>query len=149
VHHAKLDALGEIINENQGSPILIAFNYKHDLNRILKKFKTARTLDSIETEKQWNRKEVEILVVHPASAAHGLNLQYGGFTNAWFGMTWNFELYDQFNRRLKRQGQTRTVTSHHLLMNNSIETQLVMPALKRKDASMMELMTHMKKEIEK
>lgn len=149
VHHAKLDALGDIIAEAQGEPVLVAYNYKHDLQRILKRFKQVRTLDSLEVENQWNRKEIEVMAVHPASAAHGLNLQYGGCTNVWFGLTWNYEFYDQFNRRLRRQGQVHSVTSHHLIMKNSIEDQLVMPSLNAREMSMMDLLIFMRKEIVK
>jgi len=149
VHNAKLDALGDIIAEAQGEPVLVAFNYKHDLIRLKKRFKQLRTLDSIEVERQWNRKEIEVMAVHPASAGHGLNLQYGSRTLVWFGLTWNYEWYDQLNRRLKRQGQENTVLAHHLIVQDSIEDLMVMPSLKNKGMSMTDLLIFMKKELTK
>lgn len=110
IHTAKLDALADIIDDNPGENILIAYNYRADLDRLKKRFPQAVVLDKDpRTIERWNRGEIPLLLAHPASAGHGLNLQHGGALAVWFGLNWSLELDQQFNARLHRQGQTRPV----------------------------------------
>jgi Superfamily II DNA/RNA helicases, SNF2 family len=131
IHDRKLDALEDIIEAANGKPVLIAYWYKHDLERIKERF-PAIQLDNAESIKRWNDGEIPVAVIHPASAGHGLNLQAGGSCLVWFGLTWSLELYQQTNARLWRQGQKDTVIIHHIVAKNTIDEQ-VMKALKRKD----------------
>lgn len=131
IHDRKLDALEDIIEAANGKPVLIAYWYKHDLERIMERF-PAIQLDNAESIKRWNDGEILVAVIHPASAGHGLNLQAGGSCLVWFGLTWSLELYQQTNARLWRQGQKDTVIIHHIVVKETIDEQ-VMKALKRKD----------------
>lgn len=131
IHDRKLDALEDIIEAANGKPVLIAYWYKHDLERIMEHF-PATQLDNAESIKRWNDGEIPVAVIHPASAGHGLNLQAGGSCLVWFGLTWSLELYQQTNARLWRQGQKDTVIIHHIVAKDTIDEQ-VMKALKRKD----------------
>lgn len=131
IHDRKLDALEDIIEASNGKPVLIAYWYKHDLERILQRF-PAEKLDSSDSIKRWNDGEIQLAVIHPASAGHGLNLQAGGSTLVWFGLTWSLELYQQTNARLWRQGQKDTVVIHHIITKGTIDEQ-VMKALRLKD----------------
>ncbi len=133
VHDRKLEALEDLIEAANGKPVLVAYWFKHDLKRILERFAAMR-LDSAESIAKWNKGEVPIAVLHPASAGHGLNLQTGGSTLIWFGLTWSLELYLQTNARLWRQGQKNTVVIHHLITRGTIDEQ-VMKALKHKDGT--------------
>ena len=138
IHDAKLEALEEIYEANK--PLLVFYSYKSDLARIRKKFPEARTLDTAEDVNAWNRGEIPLLLAHPASAGYGLNLQDGGSTIVWFGLTWSLEQYQQANARLKRQGQKNQVIIHHLIARGTIDEQ-VMKAIKSKaegQAAMME-----------
>lgn len=131
LHDRKLDALEDLIEAANGKPVLIAYWYKHDLDRILARFPAER-LDSADSIRRWNNGEISIAVIHPASAGHGLNLQAGGSCLIWFGLTWSLELYQQTNARLWRQGQKESVIIHHIITKGTIDEQ-VMIALKRKD----------------
>lgn len=131
IHARKLDALEDLIEAANGKPVLIAYWFKHDLERILERF-PAEQLDSTESIQRWNSGKIPVAVIHPASAGHGLNLQTGGSTLVWFGLTWSLELYQQTNARLWRQGQMNTVVIHHIIAKDTIDEQ-VMVALKRKD----------------
>ncbi|WP_366923856.1 DEAD/DEAH box helicase [Metallumcola ferriviriculae] len=131
IHDRKLDALEDLIEAANGKPVLIAYWFKHDIARIKKRF-AVETLDSSDSIKRWNSGEIPIAAVHPASAGHGLNLQTGGSTLVWFGLTWSLELYQQTNARLWRQGQKDTVVIHHLIAKETIDER-VMKALKDKD----------------
>lgn len=131
IHDQKLDALEDVIEGSNGKPVLIAYWYKHDLARIQNRFKI-EVLSSSESIKKWNEGEITIAAIHPASAGHGLNLQTGGSTLVWFGLTWSLELYQQTNARLWRQGQKDTVVIHHLIAKGTIDER-VMKALKNKD----------------
>ena len=133
VHDRKLEALEDLIEAANGKPVLVAYWFKHDLKRILERFAAMR-LDSAESIAKWNKGEVPIAVLHPASAGHGLNLQTGGSTLIWFGLTWSLELYLQTNARLWRQGQKNTVVIHHLITRGTIDEQVVR-ALKHKDGT--------------
>ncbi len=125
IHDAKLDALADVLDE-AGGPVLLAYEYRCDLARILDRFSQARVLDQDpNTIAAWNRGEIPLLVAHPASAGHGLNLQQGGSTVVWYGPTWNLEHYQQFNARLARQGQERPVIVHHLIAQGTIEERVL------------------------
>jgi SNF2 family DNA or RNA helicase len=131
IHDAKLDALEEII-ELACEPILVAYNFQSDLARLKTRFPEAVQMDSKgEAVDRWNKGEIDILLAHPASAGHGLNLQSGGSRLVWFGLNWSLELYEQFNARLYRQGQTKPVTVHHLVMPDTID-EIVMDRLLNK-----------------
>ena len=115
IHDAKLDALEEIIEAAGADPVLVYYNYKHDLERIKERFPQAQTLDTKDSIRAWNNGEIPLLLCHPMSVAYGLNMQEGGHIIVWFGPTWSPEIYQQANARLLRQGQTDTVFIHHLL----------------------------------
>lgn len=135
LHTAKLDALQELIEVNEGENILVAYNYKSDLERLQKRFKNARVLDkNQETIDTWNEGGIELLLAHPASAGHGLNIQKGGSVIVWFGLNWSLELYQQFNARLHRQGQTKPVRVVHLVCRDTIDER-VLTVLSDKDAT--------------
>jgi len=131
IHDRKLEALEDLIEAANGKPVLIAYWFKHDLARIQKRFEV-EVLSSSDSIKRWNNGEIPVAVIHPASAGHGLNLQAGGSTLVWFGLTWSLELYLQTNARLWRQGQKDTVIIHHLIAKGTIDER-VMKALKDKD----------------
>lgn len=131
LHDRKLDVLEDLIEAANGKPVLIAYWFKHDLERILERFPAER-LDSAESIRRWNDGEIPVAVIHPASAGHGLNLQSGGSCLVWFGLTWSLELYQQTNARLWRQGQKETVVIHHIVAKDTIDEQ-VMKALKDKN----------------
>ncbi|UUY79080.1 DEAD/DEAH box helicase [Staphylococcus saprophyticus] len=143
IHDKKLELLDEIVEESQGQPILVMYNYKHDKERLQERYSFAETLDSDNYMERWNNGEIQMLITHPASAGHGLNLQYGGSIMVWFGLTWNLEYYEQANARLYRQGQKKTTVIHHLLTENSID-QKVYESLKNKKLGQNELMDAVK-----
>ena len=132
IHDRKLDALEDLVEAANGKPILVAYWYKHDLMRILKRFPEARVIDTSKDITDWNHGEIAIGLIHPASAGHGLNLQEGGCTIVWFGLTWSLELYQQMNARLWRQGQKHTVVIHHLITKGTHDED-VMKALEKKE----------------
>lgn len=125
IHDAKLDALQEIVEEANGRPILVAYWYKHDLIRILERFPEARVLQSGKEVKDWNKGKIPVLLAHPASAGHGLNLQDGGNHIVWFGLTWSLELEQQFNARLYRQGQKQKVIIHRLACEGTLDEDVI------------------------
>ena len=131
IHDKKLDALEDLIEAANGKPVLIAYWYKHDLERIKERFKVREILNDQDI-RDWNNGKIDVAVIHPASAGHGLNLQQGGSTMIWFGLTWSLELYEQANARLYRQGQNETVVIHHIITKGTIDED-VMLALKRKE----------------
>jgi SNF2 family DNA or RNA helicase len=132
VHDRKLDELEEIISISNGKPILCFYNFRHDYERIVEKFPEAVKLKGTDTIAAWNAGEIPLLVTHPASAGHGLNLQGGGNIIVWFGLTWSLELYEQANARLYRQGQeSESVIIHHIVTENTIDER-VLQSLGRK-----------------
>ena len=137
IHERKLDALEDIIESMNGRPLLVAYWYKHDLDRIetmlrMRKIEFAR-LDTDASIARWNKGEIPVALIHPASAGHGLNLQSGGSTLCWFGITWSLELYQQAVARLYRQGQTsNTVVVQHIITADTIDER-IMKALQYKD----------------
>jgi SNF2 family DNA or RNA helicase len=139
IHQHKLKALVDLIRELQGKPVLVAYHFKHDLDQILEYFKGAPTIgggtsasDSAAIVKDWNRKRVPILLGHPQSMSHGLNLQYGGNDIIWFSLTDNLENYIQFNRRIHRQGATQQTRVHHIVADKTVDL-AILKRLEMKD----------------
>lgn len=136
VHGCKVEAFMELVESLQGKPALVFYNYQHDRSRILKALEKiglrVRELKTTQDEDDWNAREIDVLLTHPASSAYGLNLQQGGNHVIWFGLTWNYELYTQANKRLHRQGQQEKVIIHHLVCSGTRDED-VMQALQRKD----------------
>ena len=146
-HERKLDALEDIIEAANGQPVLVAYWFKHDLERIQKRF-TVREIRTSADIADWNSGMIPVACIHPASAGHGLNLQAGGNTLVWFGLTWSLALYQQTNARLWRQGQTAdTVVIHHIVTENTIDEQ-ILAALERKDTTQAALMNAVKAQME-
>jgi len=130
---AKLDMLEELIELSNGKPILCFYSYRHDLERIQKRFQYARKLSDSEDIEAWNSGEIPLLLAHPAGAGHGLNLQAGGNIIVWFGLTWSLELYQQANARLYRQGQENTVIIHHLITEGTADESVLRSLQGKKD----------------
>lgn len=134
IHDRKLDALEDIIESANGKPLLVAYWFKHDLQRIKKRF-DVREIKTSKDINDWNNGDIPVAVIHPASAGHGLNLQAGGSTLIWFGLTWSLELYQQTNARLWRQGQTSgTVVIEHIVTKGTIDER-ILKALSLKEVS--------------
>lgn len=131
IHDRKLDALEDLIEGANGKPVLVAYWYNHDLQRIKERF-SIREIKTSQDIKDWNNGDIPIAIIHPASAGHGLNIQFGGSTIIWFGLTWSLELYQQTNARLWRQGQKSTVVIHHIIAKDTIDED-VMKALRKKE----------------
>ena len=147
IHDRKLDALEDIIESMNGRPLLVAYWFKHDLERIRKRFEI-REIKSSRDISDWNSGKIPVALIHPASAGHGLNLQSGGSTLVWFGLTWSLELYQQTNARLWRQGQTAdTVVIQHIISKGTIDEQ-IMKALKAKDTTQAALIAAVKADME-
>lgn len=125
IHDEKLKALEEIIEAASGKPVIVYYNYKHDLERIQKHFKETRTIKDEKDIKDWNQGKIPILLLHPASAGHGLNLQEGGNIIVWFGLNWSLELFQQANARLHRQGQTSKVSCYLLVTKGTIDEDVI------------------------
>lgn len=132
IHDRKLDALEDLMEAANGKPLLVAYWYEHDLQRIKARFKNARCIDTTKDIDDWNAGKIPLALIHPASAGHGLNLQEGGCTIVWFGLTWSLELYQQLNARLWRQGQKHTVVIHHIVTKGTHDED-VLRALDNKD----------------
>lgn len=131
-HDRKLDALEDLIEVTNGKPLLVAYWFKHDLSRIKNRF-NVREIKTSRDIADWNAGKIPVAVIHPASAGHGLNLQAGGSTLVWFGLTWSLELYQQTNARLWRQGQeSRTVVIQHIITKGTIDERIV-KALSKKE----------------
>ena len=146
IHDRKLDALEDLIEQSNGKPVLVAYWFKHDLERIRKRF-DVREIKSSKDIADWNSGKIPVAVVHPASAGHGLNIQEGGSTLIWFGLTWSLELYLQTNARLWRQGQkSKTVVIHHIIAKGTNDER-IMKALQEKEITQDELMNAVKAEI--
>lgn len=145
IHDKKLDALDELIEEANGKPVLVAYWFQSDLERIKKRMKV-REIKSSQDIEDWNNGKIPVALIHPASAGHGLNLQTGGAVLIWFSLTWSLELYQQTNARLYRQGQKQTVVIHHLMTKGTIDED-VMKAIKRKERTQEALMSAVKARI--
>lgn len=147
IHDRKLDALEDLIEAANGKPVLVAYWFKHDLARIQKHFPGAREIRTSTDISDWNSGKISIALIHPASAGHGLNLQAGGSTLIWFGLTWSLELYQQTNARLWRQGQqSETVVIQHIITKDTIDEN-ILAALKRKDRTQSALIDAVKAEL--
>lgn len=145
IHEQKLDALEDLIEGANGKPVLVAYWYNHDLQRIKERF-SVREIKTSQDIKDWNNGDIPVAVIHPASAGHGLNIQFGGSTIIWFGLTWSLELYQQTNARLWRQGQKSTVVIHHIIAKDTIDED-VMKALRKKEKIQSELIDSVKARI--
>lgn len=136
VHDCKIEAFMELVESLNGKPALVFYNFQHDKDRIKAALEKTglrvRELKTPQDENDWNTGQIDILLAHPASCAYGLNLQQGGNHVIWFGLTWNYELYSQANKRLHRQGQTEKVIIHHLVCSGTRDED-VMEAISRKD----------------
>lgn len=144
IHNEKLDALAELIEQAGGRPVLVSYAYQHDLTRLRKRFPTARVLDDDpKTERDWNAGKIPLLIAHPKSAGHGLNLQFGGSTLIWFGLTWSLELFLQMNARLIRSGQKDHVIVHMLVAPGTIDERVLM-VLSGKEATQAQLLSNIK-----
>ena len=147
IHDRKLDALEDLIEAANGRPVMVCYWFRHDLERIRGRFPAVRELKTAKDIEDWNAGKIPVALVHPASAGHGLNLQYGGCTLIWFGLTWSLELYQQTNKRLHRQGQKNTVVIHHIVADGTID-ELVLAALHRKDKTQAALIAAVKAVLE-
>ena len=146
LHDRKLDMLEDLIEGANGKPVLVAYWYKHDLERIRKRFKV-REIKTTGDIDDWNAGAIPVGLIHPASAGHGLNLQAGGATLIWFGLTWSLELYQQTNARLWRQGQKETVVIHHIITRGTIDEK-IMKALKSKEGTQSALIEALKADLQ-
>ena len=133
IHDRKLDALEDLIESANGKPLLVAYWFKHDRERILKRF-PARDINTKKDIEEWNEGKIPVALIHPASAGHGLNLQEGGSTIVWFSLTWSLELYQQLNARLYRQGQKHTVIIEHLVTEGTVDED-ILRTIEKKDTT--------------
>ena len=149
IHDLKLEALKEIIEAADGKPVLVAWTYQFDRDRIKNYFRSMapRELKTAEDINDWNAGKVRLMLAHPASAGHGINLQAGGNIIVWYGLTWSLELYQQFNARLYRQGQKQRTIIHHIV-NTGTHDEDVVRALKSKDKTQNNLMNSIKAKLE-
>jgi SNF2 family DNA or RNA helicase len=147
VHDLKLEALDELIEEANGNPVLVFYWFKHDRERLIERYKQSKELNSEKDIIAWNQGKTKLLLAHPASAGHGLNLQAGGNIIVWFGLTWSLELYQQANARLHRQGQKESVIIHHLIMKDTVDEDIML-ALDNKAGGQNDLMTAVRAQID-
>ena len=147
IHSRKLEMLEDLVEAANGKPVLIAYWFKHDRQRIMEHLAgsgyVARDLKSSDDIREWNNGSIPVALIHPASAGHGLNIQSGGHILIWFGLTWSLELYQQTNARLWRQGQDQTVTIHHIITKNTVDED-VLAALGSKDMTQEKLIAAVK-----
>lgn len=132
IHEAKMEALDQLLEEANGQPILVFYNYKHELARLKERYPQAIEVNTDGAVAKWNAGEIPILLANPASAGHGLNLQFGGHIAIWYSPTWNLEYYDQANKRLHRNGQKHTVLIHHLVAVGTMDERVLNIALPNK-----------------
>lgn len=152
IHNCKIEAFMELIEALNGQPVLVFYNFQHDLIRIKKALAGSglriKELKGPQEQDDWDNKKIDVLLAHPASCAYGLNLQEGGNHIIWFGLNWSLELYQQANKRLHRQGQTEKVIIHHLVVEGGVDED-VMAALADKSSTQDKLMEALKARIEK
>lgn len=140
IHDLKLEALDRVIEEAAGAPVLVAYSYQFDLEKLRKRYPNAEVAGEVRNlEKRWNAGEIQILLAHPQSAGHGLNLQYGGHIMVWYGLCWSLEYYQQMCKRLRRPGQESIVFIHHLVARGTVDER-VMSVLPQKEATQDALM---------
>ena len=135
VHDMKIEKLKELVEAANGNPVLVAYSFKHDLDKIteaLKEYKPVKLQTPVDIQR-WNEGKIQVLITHPASAGHGLNLQRGGNTIIWYGNTWSLELYLQFNARLYRQGQKKPVYIHHIVTKGTVDEKIIRSLGGKKD----------------
>ena len=147
IHDRKLDALEDLAEAANGKPVLVAYWFKHDLARIQKRFPESRVIDTSRDISEWNAGRISMGLLHPASGGHGLNLQEGGSTVIWYGLTWSLELYQQLNARLWRQGQSAGAVVIHHIVTAGTHDEDVMRALERKDVGQAALIAAVKAQI--
>ena len=152
IHDKKLDALEDLIEAANGKPVLVAYWFKHDRTRITERLGKLgivyQEIKSAQSIKNWNSGKLQVALIHPASAGHGLNLQAGGNFLVWFGLTWSLELYQQTNARLWRQGQqSETVVIQHIVIKGTVDEK-ILKALKSKDETQTALMSAVRAELE-
>ena len=145
IHNAKIEALKEIA-ESTTTPVIVFYWLKSDLERLKREFPNSRTLEDEKDLIEWNNGKIDLLLLHPSSAGHGLNLQAGGHTIVWFGLTWSLELYQQANARLHRQGQRSAVIIHHILARDTMDER-VLNALQKKRMGQDSLLAAVRAEI--
>lgn len=145
IHDCKLDALEDLIESANGQPVIIFYAFKHDRDKIMSRFDTYE-IQSNDDVRKWNEGCIPILLAHPASIGHGLNLQYGGRIIIWYGLTWSLELYQQANDRLYRQGQNQTVLVYHIVGRGTVDERIIR-ALKNKENTQDALIEYMKSKI--
>jgi len=148
IHDRKLDALEDILEAQQEKPVLVAYWFKHDYDRITERLRSLgikyARIDTEDSIRRWNAKMIPVGLIHPASAGHGLNLQGGGNTIIWFGLTWSLELYIQTNARLWRQGQvSKTVVIQHIITKGTVDER-ILRALENKEVTQDALMNAVK-----
>jgi len=150
IHDLKLEALKEILEDNEGVPVMVFYNYKHDLSRLKEYFKEhkPRELKTFDDKRDWDEGKIGLLLAHPKSMGHGLNLQAGGHIIVWFGLTWSLEEYQQANARLYRQGQKETVIINHLVVEGT-EDETVIKRIKLKKMGQDDLINAVKAKIKK
>lgn len=153
VHDAKIEALAELVDELSGQPLLVAYEYQHEVERLAKRFPSAVVFGGPrkiveQQEAAWNAREIELMFVHPQRGALGLNLQSGGSALAWFSLSWNLELYDQMIDRLWRSGQKQTVYVYHFMIEETVD-RTVRRALESKARTQEELLAMLKEDIRK
>lgn len=148
IHKAKIEAMYDIIEANEHKNLLVMYWFNHDLDQLKGAFPYARVLKDSQDIRDWNAGKIRMLLMHPASAGHGINLQRGGHIVVWFGLTWSLELYQQANKRLHRSGQAKNVFIHHLVAQGTIDEE-VMSALSSKDAGQRKMLQAIKARIEK
>lgn len=149
LHDEKIEKLKELVEAANGQPVLVAYSFRHDLDKImeaLKEYKPVK-LEKPEQIADWNAGKINVLVTHPASAGHGLNLQKGGHIMIWYGLTWALELYQQFNARLYRQGQKKPVSIHHIIATDTVDEKII-KSLDGKDTTQRSLMDAIKEIVE-
>lgn len=126
IHSKKLEHLDRVIEEANGAPVMVAYSYQFDLEKLKKKYPHAEVVgETKELQKRWNAGKIPLLLAHPQSAGHGLNLQYGGCVLVWYGLCWSLECYQQLNKRLHRPGQTNTVVIHHIICEGTVDERVM------------------------
>ena len=148
LHDAKAEALDEIISCNEGKSVMVIYSYRHDLDTLRRRYPKAQELKTADDIRAWNAGKIPLLLVHPQSAGHGLNLQHGGHIVVWYGLTWSLEAYQQTNKRLHRPGQTEPVVLHHLVAKDTVDED-VMRALEGKAAGQESMLEAVKARIER
>jgi SNF2 family DNA or RNA helicase len=143
IHNEKIKELKNIMDDNPAENYLVIYNFKHDLESLIKSFPEARTITSLHDIDEWNRGNIKMLLLHPKSGGHGLNLQYGGSVIIWYGLTWSLELYQQTNKRLDRPGQKNTVRIIHILAKDRM-CDIVYDALNSKAKTQQDLIDYLK-----